>query len=173
MALINLRKSIISSPVAFICNLILVYIMYAICRVAYLMENWTALSEGFDSLSWTEVVKGCLLFDTSAILYTNAVYAIMMLIPLHYKETDVWQNIAKWLYIIINSVCIIMNLADAVYFQYTGRRTTSSVSYWVSCSLLDFSSFMSSLKVNCNFGIKKITCLTMPFIFYALVSTFQ
>ena len=127
MALINLRKSIISSPVAFICNLILVYIMYAICRVAYLMENWTALSEGFDSLSWTEVVKGCLLFDTSAILYTNAVYAIKMLIPLHYKETDVWQNIAKWLYIIINSVCIIMNLADAVYFQYTGRRTTSSV----------------------------------------------
>jgi len=127
MALINLRKSIISSPLAFICNLILVYIAYAVCRVAYLMENWSALSEGFDSLSWTEITKGSLLFDTSAILYTNAIYAVLMLIPLHYKETDVWQNIAKWVYVIINSICIIMNLADAVYFQYTGRRTTSSV----------------------------------------------
>ena len=127
MALINLRKSIISSPLAFICNLILVYIVYAICRVAYLLENWTALSEGFDSLSWTEVMKGSLLFDTSAILYTNAVYAVLMLIPLHFKETNAWQNIAKWVFVVINSICIIMNLADAVYFQYTGRRTTSSV----------------------------------------------
>lgn len=127
MALINLRKSIISSPLAFVCNLILVYVVYAICRVAYLVENWSALSEGFDALSWIEVVKGSLLFDTSAILYTNAIYAVQMLIPLHYKETDVWQNIAKWIYVIINSLCIIMNLADAVYFQYTGRRTTSSV----------------------------------------------
>ena len=127
MALINLRKSIISSPPAFVCNLILVYVVYAICRVAYLVENWSALSEGFDALSWIEVVKGSLLFDTSAILYTNAIYAVLMLIPLHYKETDVWQNIAKWVYVIVNSLCIIMNLADAVYFQYTGRRTTSSV----------------------------------------------
>ena len=67
------------------------------------------------------------MFDTSAILYTNALYAILMLIPLHWKERDWWQQMAKWIFVGVNALCIIANLADAVYFQYTGRRTTSSV----------------------------------------------
>ena len=50
-----------------------------------------------------------------------------MLIPLHYKETRGWQITAKWIYIIVNGVCIATNLADCVYFKYTMRRTTNTV----------------------------------------------
>ena len=50
-----------------------------------------------------------------------------MLIPLHYKETRGWQITAKWIYIIVNGVCIATNLADCVYFKYTMRRTTASI----------------------------------------------
>lgn len=127
MKRLQLQKSFISSPIAFIYNLALVYVVYGLCRLAYLFENWSVLSEGFDTLSFWEVFKGCWMFDTSAILYTNALYAILMLLPLHFKETNWWQEIAKWVYVVVNSLCIIANLADAVYFQYTGRRTTSSV----------------------------------------------
>lgn len=127
MKRLQLQKSFISSPIAFIYNLALVYIVYGLCRLAYLFENWSVLSEGFDTLSFGEMFKGCWMFDTSAILYTNVLYAILMLLPLHYKETNWWQEMAKWVYVVVNSLCIIANLADAVYFQYTGRRTTSSV----------------------------------------------
>ena len=127
MKRLQLQKSFISSPMAFIYNLALVYIIYGLCRLAYLFENWSVLSEGFDTLSFWEVFKGCWMFDTSAILYTNALYAILMLIPLHVKEANWWQGMAKWVYVVVNSLCVIANLADAVYFQYTGRRTTSSV----------------------------------------------
>ena len=127
MKRLQLQKSFISSPIAFIYNLALVYIVYGLCRLAYLFENWSVLSEGFDTLSFWEMFKGCWVFDTSAILYTNVLYAILMLLPLHYKETNWWQVMAKWVYVVVNSLCIIANLADAVYFQYTGRRTTSSV----------------------------------------------
>ena len=123
----HLKKSFFSSPIAFIYNLALVYITYGLCRLAYLFENWSVISEGFDSLSFWEAFKGCWMFDTSAILYTNVLYAILMLIPLHWKETNWWQTMAKWIYLIVNSLCIIANLADAVYFQYTGRRTNWSV----------------------------------------------
>ena len=71
--------------------------------------------------------KGAILFDSSAILYTNAIYAVMMLIPLHCKETKVWQNIAKWYFLIVNSLAVILNLGDSVYFRFTGKRTTMSV----------------------------------------------
>ena len=127
MKRLHLQKSLISSPIAFVCNLALVYLTYGLCRLAYLFENWTVISEGFDQLSFWEAFKGCWMFDTSAILYTNALYAILMLIPLHWKEKDWWQRMAQWVYVIINSICIIANLADAVYFQYTGRRTNWSV----------------------------------------------
>ncbi len=127
MRRIQLKKSYISSPIAFICNLTLVYMVYGLCRLAYLFENWAVISEGFDQLSFWEAFKGCWMFDTSAILYTNALYAILMLIPLHWKEKNWWQTMNKWMYVLINSVCIIANLSDAVYFQYTGRRTNWSV----------------------------------------------
>lgn len=124
---LQIRKSSFSSPIAFVCNLTLVYAAYGICRLAYLFENWAALSEGFDTLSFWEAFKGCWMFDTSAILYTNALFAILALFPLHYKEKDLWQTIVKWIYVVVNSICIIANLIDAVYFQYTGRRTTASI----------------------------------------------
>ena len=127
MRRIHLQKSFISSPIAFLCNLVLVYLAYGICRIAYLLENWATLSEGFDTLSFGEAFKGSWMFDTSAILYTNALYAILMLLPLHLKERDAWQQVAKWIYVVVNGLCVVANLADAVYFQYTGRRTTSSV----------------------------------------------
>lgn len=123
----QLKKSFFSNPIAFIFNIALIYIAYGLCRLAYLFENWTVISEGFDQLSFWEAFKGCWMFDTSAILYTNALYAILMLIPLHWKEKDWWQTMNKWVYVVINSICIIANLSDAVYFQYTGRRTNCSV----------------------------------------------
>lgn len=123
----KLKKSYISSPIAFVCNLVMMYLVYGICRLAYLFENWSVLSAGFDTLSFSDAFKGCWLFDSSAILYTNVLYAVLMLIPLQVKETNLWQSVAKWVYVVINTICIVANLVDVVYFQYTGRRTTTSV----------------------------------------------
>ncbi len=123
----RIRASVVSSPLAFVCNIVMVYLSYIICRLAYLLENWQELSIGFDALSWVEVVKGCWLFDTSAILYTNALYALLMLLPFHKKESAAWQSVAKWVFVVVNSVAVVANLVDAVYFQYTGRRTSCTV----------------------------------------------
>ena len=123
----SIKKTFVSTLVAFVCNLMLAYIIYAICRLAFLAENWSTFAEGFDALSGSSVLKGSWMFDTSAIIYTNILYALLMLIPCHLKEKDGWQTLAKWMFVMVNSIAIIVNLADAVYFQYTGRRTTASV----------------------------------------------
>ena len=47
--------------------------------------------------------------------------------PVPYKERAGWQSVCKWLYVVINGVGVALNMADAVYFQYTGRRTTWTV----------------------------------------------
>ena len=63
-------------------------------------------------------------FDTSAIAYTNALYVLLVLLPIPQKEGPLWQRICKWLFVVVNSLGLAMNLGDSVYFQYTARRTT-------------------------------------------------
>ena len=127
MKQIKLRKGIYSSPLAFVCNILLVYVLYTVSRLVFLWSNWESFATGFDKLELNQLIVGSLMFDTSAILYTNALYALLLLLPLHYKERGPWKRVAKWVFVVVNGLCITMNLADVVYFRFTGRRTTTSV----------------------------------------------
>lgn len=114
-------------PVCFVSNIILVYIVYELCRLVFLAENWNSFSGDITWHSFCDILRGGWYFDTSAILYTNAVYALMMLLPVHFKESAIYQKVAKWVFVVFNAVCIVANLADCVYFKYTTRRTTITV----------------------------------------------
>lgn len=123
------------SPLSFAMNILMVYVMYFVCRIVYYAENSDAFSLFSDDSSLWLMFRGSLMFDTSAILYTNAPYALMMLLPVpllagkgRYECFSLWwKKTAKWMFIVVNSLCCYINLADAAYFQFTGRRTTCSV----------------------------------------------
>jgi len=117
----HLNNKLYSPLLAVLWNLLLVYFVYQVARVEYWLENSNYLNYTFD------VWRGGLMFDTSAILYTNALYVVLMLFPLHYKETKTYHKICKWLFVIVNGLALTINLADSVYFRYTMRRTTSTV----------------------------------------------
>ena len=118
-------KRLTSSPLfAVACNLLLAYVVYQIARVAYLLDNWSYFAQG---LSW-ELWKGGLVFDTSAILITNSAYIVLMLLPLHWKERWAWwQKMCKVLFVTVNTAALALCLADAAYFPFTMRRTTTTV----------------------------------------------
>ena len=112
---------------AVLANLAIVYVLYMVTRVAFVLENWNLYSAGWDQLSMGELLVGSLRFDTSAIFYTNSLWIILMLFPIHTKERlSWWPKMCKWVFVVINSLALILNLADAVYSQFTGRRTTAS-----------------------------------------------
>lgn len=123
----KIGKHTLSTPIALICNILLVYMIYFICRVVFVAENWSVYSETLFKNKLSDLIIGSLIFDSSGIVYTNALYIVMMLIPLHYKEGAVYQRICKGIFVFCNSVGIIANLVDCVYFQYSGRRTTVTV----------------------------------------------
>ena len=104
------------------------YVLYFIARIAYLLENWSYFSSGLTSSHLMEMLNGGLLFDTSAIMLTNSLYVVMMLLPLHQLTTKTtYQKICRGLFIAVNGVALAMNLCDAVYFRFTMRRTTTTV----------------------------------------------
>jgi phosphoglycerol transferase MdoB-like AlkP superfamily enzyme len=117
----QLNNKLFSPLLAVLWNLLLVYMVYQVARIEYWLENYSYLNYTFD------VWRGGLMFDTSAILYTNALYVVLILFPLHYKETRIYHKICKWIFVIVNGLALVINLADSVYFRYTMRRTTSTV----------------------------------------------
>lgn len=122
-----IRKRHCASPLAFLQNLLMSYVVYMFCRIVFVWENWSLYGDTLFENNFWSLLSGSLKFDTSAIFYTHIIYALMMLFPCHLKEKQVWQKAAKWVYVTVNSIAVVMNLCDAVYVQFTGRRSTITV----------------------------------------------
>ena len=110
-----------------VCNLVLAYVVYFVCRIVFLLTNYSSFSDNLTAGHLMEMLRGGFLFDSSAIMYTNVLWIVMVLFPLHLKETPTYRKVCKWLFVVVNSFAVVMNLCDCVYFQYTSRRTTSTV----------------------------------------------
>lgn len=121
------RESVLSPLMAVASNLLIVYVVYTLCRLEYFLLNRSYFSQSVEDGSILGLFLAGLKFDTPGIFYTNVLYILMMLIPFHLKERKGWYAVCKWVFIVINSAALVMNLADSVYFSYTLRRTSWSV----------------------------------------------
>ena len=124
----NKRSFLLLTPLATtIYNLMLAYVVYFLARVLYLVLNYSYFAVDMTYGHLLELFLGGLVFDTSAILVTNIPYIVLMLLPWHGKETRLYQQICKWVYLCINGLALFVNLCDAVYFRFTMRRTTTTI----------------------------------------------
>lgn len=108
-------------------NVALVYLVLMLSRVAFFCENWMTFAP---RMSWPlaqNMLRGAWMFDTSALIYVNALYLVLLFLPLHWKEKPSFYRILKWLFVITNGLALASNLVDAVYFQFSGRRSTVTV----------------------------------------------
>ena len=113
--------------VALFVNLLLAFGLYIAARIEFLFENYNYFCAVLSPTRLWQLFYGGYIFDRSAITYTNALYIVMMLFPLWLKETPLYHKICKWIFVVVNSATLIINLCDSVYFPYTLRRTTTSV----------------------------------------------
>lgn len=118
---------LLSPLAAVLFNIVLAYVSYFIARMVFLAENYGSFSEGLTFPHLVEMLCGGMMFDTTAILYTNVLYVVMMLFPFYKKENRTYHNICRWVFVGINGLAFAVNMCDAVYFQYTFRRTTTTV----------------------------------------------
>ena len=128
MTMMNKRSFLLLTPLATtIYNLMLAYVVYFLSRILYLLINYSYFAVDMTYGHLLELFMGGLVFDTSAILITNSLYIVLMLLPWHGKETRLYQQVCRWVFILINGLALCINLCDAVYFRYTMRRTTTTI----------------------------------------------
>ena len=123
----RIKKLIHSNIGAAVLNMAVAYLVWMLSRVAFFAENWSTFAPYMSWSLFKSMLHGALVFDTSALLYVNSLYLVLMLLPLHLKERAGFHKGLKWLFVVTNALAVAMNLMDAVYFQYTGRRSTVSV----------------------------------------------
>ena len=124
----NNKLKILLTPLGSVLwNLMLIYVVYFVARVVYLFVNYSYFEQGLTFTHLMEMFGGGLMFDTSAILVTNIPYIVLMLFPLHYKETRAYHAVCRWVFLIVNGAALATNLCDSVYFRFTTRRTTTTV----------------------------------------------
>ena len=113
--------------VAVVANLALALVVMMLSRVVFYVENWSTFAPYQSWLLFWNELHGSLTFDMSALLYVNALWLVLMLLPLPVKEKAGFQRAMKWLFVVTNAIALASNIIDSVYFQYTGRRSTISV----------------------------------------------
>ncbi len=120
----------LDTPLRVIYNLAIAIVVYMICRIAFLLDNWDLFSLTFSFRDFARICFGGLWFDTSAVCYTNILYVILALLPFHSvagERQNIFDRITRWAYIVPNTACLIMNLGDAAYYPYGHKRITSRI----------------------------------------------
>ena len=93
---IGMWKRLIHSNIgAVTLNIALAYLVWMLSRVAFFAENWSTFAPYMSWSLFKSGLHGALVFDTSALLYVNSLYIVLMLLPLHLKERSGFHKALK------------------------------------------------------------------------------
>ena len=106
---------------------------FLILMVIYMLTRWVFYymnSDSFQDVTFSDMMTiswGGLRFDLSALCYLNALCIGLQFLPIKARHTPRYQKIVKILFLVINILGIVVNVADIVYFEFGGRRTTATI----------------------------------------------
>lgn len=119
-------KHTVAPFIAVALRFLLLLFIYAVLRIGFYWINIGL----FPNVSGGELfimMRGGVKFDVAALLYLNILYILLYIIPVPFKYNGTYQRIAKWIFVITNSIGIALNLIDYAYYPFTLKRTTGTV----------------------------------------------
>ena len=100
--------------------------LYALCRLLFYWFNHSYFSDlKFGQL--LIIMCSGLRFDLSVIILSNSIFILLYLLPFPFREARVFRVLLLWLFMAVNSIAILANCVDLIYFQFTLKRTTADV----------------------------------------------
>jgi len=111
---------------AMLVNFLLLMVIYMLSRWFFYYININT----FQDVTFSDMMRmswGGMRFDLSALCYLNALCIAMQFIPLKARHNVRYQLIVKILFFVVNIIGIFVNVADIIYFEFGGRRTTFTI----------------------------------------------
>ena len=94
-------KRLTSEYLVLIYRFAIVMLLYSIGRILFFCFN-RSLFGHVDFSSFLRIMRGGFMFDTSAVLYLNALYFLLFLFPFSFKFSAFYQRLIKWVFMTIN-----------------------------------------------------------------------
>jgi len=123
LADLNIRTNIWS---VLIIRLALVLLLFTLCRIGFYFFNLAY----FPDLTFSNfiiIMIGGLRFDVAALFYINALFILLMIVPLKVRFHETYQTVLRWIFFVTNGAALAINVSDIIYFRFTGRRTTMDI----------------------------------------------
>ncbi len=117
---------IINEYLVLIFRFLFLMVLYSACRIIFFLFN-TSLFPNVNLPSFLRIMKGGIMFDTSAVLYINALFFVLYLLPFQFKFKEWYQKGLAWLFMVSNAIGLAMNSFDIIYYRFILKRTTASV----------------------------------------------
>ena len=106
-------------------RILLLYVVLMLCRILFYRYNSEIIGP-IDGSELGALLRGALMFDNVSVLYANALFILLSLVPLRLRDKRWWQSMMYWYYLVVNSVLlVVLNLSDAIYFRYAQKRLTA------------------------------------------------
>ncbi len=109
---------------------IILLIFFQIQRFLFLTFNWSYF-ENFQIRDIIYAFLNGLRFDISIILLVNFLYFLILIIPNFLQKNKFFYLLTKWLFLLINSIALLLNCVDLEFFKFQGKRTTSEILGWI------------------------------------------
>ncbi|MEI6822502.1 MAG: sulfatase-like hydrolase/transferase [Bacteroidota bacterium] len=101
-------------------------VLFTFSRFLFYLFNLTYFS-GISVSDFVKIVLSGFRFDISAILILNSAYIVLWTIPLKMKYNRIYIKVTDYLFYIINSIALMANFIDIIYYRFTFKRTTGDI----------------------------------------------
>lgn len=116
---------------AFVYRILLVYLLFMFCRVVFYVYNADLLG----AISWAEfprLLQGSLIYDSGSVFYINLPFLFFSLLPFRFREKGWYGKSLIWIFVVVNSLGLAVNIADIFYYPYKLARIASDDLHFVS-----------------------------------------
>src|SRR5664279_4527290 len=112
-------------------RLLVVLLFFFLSRIFFYLFNL----HYFSVLGFSELMRlfliGCR-FDISAILIINLPVIFFFCIPFKFRYNKVYKGVVNFYFYLVNSIAIMANFVDLIYFRFTLKRMTAEIFSYLS-----------------------------------------
>jgi len=107
-------------------SLALALFFYGLSRLVFLYFTFSQFPSILDEGLLELLLQG-IRFDLSAIAYLNVFFILLSIAPTRKRVSKTYQRILKFLFLFFNAIALLLNTADIVNVQFTGKRMTADI----------------------------------------------
>jgi len=107
-------------------RILLLFVLYTFCRLLSYVFNFSY----FGDIGFATTLKLFffgLRFDAAAIVISNIVFIGLHFYPFSHFYTRTYQGILRFLFLLVNSLAVMLNFVDIEFIRFEGKRATTDV----------------------------------------------